>query len=248
MGPDARGTEVTTALLIAGVIVLIGATIQGVVGYGLNLISAPLLTLVDPALIPVPVLLVALVQSVISLLRERSNTHWSGVGWAMVGRLPGNVLGVLAVSVLPVAGFNVVIALSVLTCVALSLISWRPAPTRPSLVVAGTASGAFGTVSAVGGPPIALLYQHSAGPTIRATLAAFFLLASLSSLATLGIAGEIAQEHLFAAAVLVPFMLAGFALSTVARRVVDDRGAIRAGILSVAAASALVLLVRGLLG
>jgi uncharacterized membrane protein YfcA len=239
---------VTTALLIAGAVVLVGAVVQGVVGYGLNLIAAPLLTLVDPALIPVPVLLVALVQSVMSLLRERSSAHWSGVGWAMVGRLPGNVLGVLAVSALPVAGFTVAIALSVLACVALSLVSWRPRPTRPSLVVAGTASGAFGTASAIGGPPIALLYQHSAGPTIRATLAAFFLLASVSSLATLGIAGEIGTEHLRAAAVLLPFMLAGFALSTVARRIVDSRGAIRAGILGVAAASALVLLVRGLFG
>ena len=238
----------TTALLIAGAIVLVGAVVQGVVGYGLNLIAAPLLTLVDPALIPVPMLLVTLAQSVMSLLRERSSAHWSGVGWAMVGRLPGNVLGVLAVSALPVAGFNVAIALSVLACVALSLVSWRPRPTPPSLVVAGTASGAFGTASGIGGPPIALLYQHSAGPTIRATLAAFFVLASVSSLATLGIAGEIGAKHLRAAVVLLPFMLAGFALSTVARRIVDNRGAIRAGILGVAAASALVLLVRGLFG
>ena len=49
---------------------------------------------------------------------------------------------------------------AVLLCVALSVISWRPQPTPPSLVTAGVASGSFGTATSIGGPPLAVLYQH----------------------------------------------------------------------------------------
>ncbi|RZS43234.1 hypothetical protein EV193_102213 [Herbihabitans rhizosphaerae] len=236
----------TTALIVAGVVILIGSIIQGVVGYGLNLLAGPILALLDPMLVPVPVLIVASVQATLAVVREHGHTHWPGVGWAMLGRLPGNVLGVLAVATLPVRGFNIVVALSVIACVVLSVVAWKPRPTPPGLVIAGTASGTFGTASAIGGPPIALLYQNSKGPTVRATLGAYFFLASVSSIVTLAVAGEVHGEHLHAALLLLPFMAAGFALSSPARRFIDA-GRVRAAVLTVASVAAVILLVRSVL-
>lgn len=236
----------TAALVAAGIVLLVGALVQGVVGYGMNLLAAPPLLLLDPSLVPVPVLLLACVHATLGAIREREHTHWPGVGWAMLGRLPGNALGMLAIAALPLTGFNVAVALSVLVCVALSLIAWRPRPTPGALVVAGTASGAFGTTSAIGGPPMALVYQHSTGPTTRATLSIYFLLASLSSLVMLSVAGQVHAGHLKAAAFLLPFMLLGFALSSPARRFVDG-GRLRAAVLAIAVAGAVALLVRTVL-
>ncbi|GAA4004244.1 sulfite exporter TauE/SafE family protein [Allokutzneria multivorans] len=239
----ASGSSV--GLLVAGLIVLVGAVVQGSIGYGLNLLAGPLLALIDPALVPVPVLMIACVQAALAVVREHKHTEWRGVGWAMVGRLPGNVLGVLAVASLPLAQFNIVIGVSVLVCVGLSMLSLKLSPTRPGLVVAGAASGAFGTASSIGGPPIALLYQHSTGPVVRATLGAYFLLASISSVVTLLIAGQVRVEHLSAAAVLLPFMLAGFAASGPLRKFL--RGPrLRYAVLGVAAASAMFLILRNL--
>ncbi|MCP3802181.1 sulfite exporter TauE/SafE family protein [Allokutzneria sp. A3M-2-11 16] len=233
-------------LLVAGLVVLVGALVQGSVGYGLNLLAGPLLALIDPMLVPVPVLMIACVQAALAVAREHKHTDWRGVGWAMVGRLPGNVLGVLAVAALPLAQFNIAIGVSVLICVGLSLLSLKLTPTRPGLVVAGAASGAFGTASSIGGPPIALLYQHSTGPVVRATLGAYFLLASISSVLTLWIAGQVRVEHLGAAAVLLPFMLAGFAVSSPLRKFL--RGPrLRYAVLAVAAVSATFLVLRNIL-
>lgn len=237
----------STVLVVAGLIMLAGAVVQGTIGYGLNLISGPLLALLDPMLVPVPVLFVACAQATLSAVRERGAVHWPGVGWAMVGRLPGNLLGLLVLATLPLTAFNVVVGLTVLVCVVLSLVSWKPRPTGAGLVVAGAASGAFGTVSSIGGPPIALLYQHQSGPTVRATLGAYFVLASISSIVFLAVAGHVRGEHLTAAAVLVPFMLVGFAISGPLRRFLRG-GAVRAGVLVVAAVSALVLIWQNLAG
>ncbi|WP_285499035.1 TSUP family transporter [Actinokineospora sp. NBRC 105648] len=237
----------STVLVVAGLIVLVGSVVQGAIGYGLNIIAGPLLALLDPALVPVPVLVVACAQAAMSTLRERGSVDWGGVGWAMLGRLPGNVLGLAVLATVAVSASNVVIGVSVLVCVALSLVTWHPSPTRPALVVAGIASGTFGTVSSIGGPPIALLYQHQSGPTVRGTLGAYFLLASVSSVVTLWAAGRVHTEHLVAAAVLVPFMVVGFLVSGPLRRFLHG-GRVRVGVLVVAALSALVLIGQSVFG
>lgn len=237
----------TFALALAGVIVLLGAVVQGSVGYGMNLLGGPLLLLIDPAFVPVPTLLLALAHTTMGAVRERKHTDWRSVGWAMTGRIPGNMLGLLAIAALPLAGLNLAVAASVLICVVLSLVSWHPMPTRRGLFVAGTASGAFGTTSAIGGPPIALLYQNIKGSTTRATLSAYFVIATVSSLAILTAAGQVHTRQLLLAAALLPFMFVGFAVSSPLRKHLDG-AKLRVAVLGVATSGALALLLRTVIG
>jgi uncharacterized protein len=234
-------------IVLAGLVVAFGALVQGTVGFGLALVAAPLLALLDPAFVPVPMLLLATAQALLMLRRERDETDWAGVGWAMLGRLPGIALGVFAVVVLPPRWFGVVVAATVLVCGGLSLVRWRPRPTPPALLLAGVLSGAGGTASAIGGPPVALLYQDERGPRVRATMGAYFAVGSLLSIVGLAVAGEVRADALRTAAVLLPFMVAGFVLSTPARRFLD-RGWTRPAVLAVAIGGALALLGRALLG
>jgi uncharacterized protein len=237
----------SVTIILAGLVVLLGALVQGAVGFGLALIAAPLLAIIDPALVPVPLLLIATAHAALALLRERGETDWTGVGWALLGRLPGIVLGVLAVVLLPAHWFAAVVAATVLGCVGLSLSRVCPRRTAPALVVAGVVSGAGGTASAIGGPPVALLYQDDGGPRVRATLGAYFTAGSLLSLAGLAVGGQFSDGALQAAAVLLPFMLLGFALSNPARRFLD-RGWVRPAVLALASGGALALLVQSALG
>lgn len=225
--------------------IMIGAIIQGAVGFGMNLLAAPLIALIEPSLVPVPLLLASSIHAFMALLREHSHVDWRGVGWAIVGRIPGTVLGVLAVALLPERGLGIVVGLSVLICVAVSMLSWQPALTPSALIAAGTVSGAFGTSSAIGGPPMALLYQHSTGAAVRSTLGAYFMLGTLTSVAGLSIGGQLNGPALLHSVVLVPFLLVGFALSGPLRAILD-RGATRPSILAVAAISAVALIVHSL--
>lgn len=234
-------------IALAGLAIALGAFVQGAVGFGLALVAAPLLAIIDPRLVPVPMLLLATAHAMLMLRREYRHADWAGVGWALLGRLPGIALGVLAVALLPPRWFGLAVAATVLTCVALSVARWRPRPTVPALLVAGVVSGAGGTASAIGGPPVALLYQDAHGARVRATLAAYFVVGSLLSLAGLLVGGQVGADALGAAAVMVPFLIAGFALSTPARRLLD-RGWTRPAVLAIAAGGALALLVQTALG
>jgi uncharacterized membrane protein YfcA len=234
-------------IVVAGLVVAVGAVVQGSVGFGLALVAAPFLAILDPALVPVPLLVVTLVQAVLGLVREHADTDWSGVSWALLGRLPGIALGVLAVSTLPPGTFLAVVAGTVLVCAALSAVRWQPRPTVPALLVAGMVSGAGGTAASIGGPPVALLYQGQDGPRVRATLAAYFTAGTLLSLGGLLLGGQVSADALWSAALLLPFMAAGFWVSNPARRLLD-RGWVRPAVLAVSAGGALVLLVSVALG
>lgn len=133
-----------------------------------------------------------------------------------------------------------------LVCVLLSVTSWRPQPTLPSLVTAGVASGSFGTATSIGGPMVALLYQNQAGPQVRATLAAFFTLGSAVSISGLTVTGNVTGHELWSGVLLIPFLVAGFLLSGPLRKKFDAKG-IRTPTLVVAGASAVVLIVRSAL-
>jgi uncharacterized membrane protein YfcA len=233
-------------IALAGLAVALGALVQGSIGFGLALVAAPIVAIIDPRLVPVPMLLLATGHAMLMLRREYRHADWTGVGWALLGRLPGIVLGVLAVALLPPRWFAVVVAVTVLTCVVLSVVRWRPRPTVPALLVAGVVSGAGGTASSIGGPPVALLYQDAKGPRVRATLGAYFAAGSLLSLAGLLVGGQVSGDSLRAAALMVPFMIAGFALSGPARRLLD-RGWTRPAVLGLASAGALALLAQAAL-
>lgn len=235
------------AVLAAGAVVFAGSLVQGAAGFGLALVAAPLLALIDPSLVPAPLLALTTVHAVAALVRERGDVDWRGVGWAMLGRVPGTAAGVAIVVVLPPRAFAVVLAVVVLVCAALSATRLRVRPTRGLLLAAGAVSGVSGTAASIGGPPVALLYQSESGPRIRSTLAAYFALGTVLSLAGLAVGGAVTVDALLHGALLVPFLAAGFLASGPARRVLD-RGGTRPAVIILSAVSALVLLVQALAG
>jgi len=236
----------TDVLLLAGLAVLAGAAVQGCVGLGLGLVAAPVMALLDPTLVPATILLVTSVLPVLTSVRELDDVDWSGLRFALGGRLPGVVLGSWIVVTQPPRTTAVVVAVVVLGAVVLSATSWDARPTPRALLLAGVVSGVSGTATSIGGPPVAMLYSRASGSTLRSTMGVYFLVGNVLSGTALALAGEIGQRELLRALALLPFLLAGFWLSGPLRGRIDA-GWLRVAVLGISAAGAIVLLVRTLL-
>lgn len=141
---------------IAGSVVA-GAVVQSVVGLGLGLVAAPVVTLLAPHLMPGSLLVLGMVLPTFTLARERRDLDWHGFGWALPGRLVGTVVGVWVVATVSARDLGVAVGLAVLLAVALTARAITVPVTRTSLGVAGFTSGIAATTSAIGGPPMALL-------------------------------------------------------------------------------------------
>ena len=232
-------------LLIAGTTVAVGACLQGAVGFGLGLLAVPILVLVDPTLVPVPLIVASLALNLGASYRNRGGID-AGVGWALLGSVPGTVLGAYAIATLPQRPLAITFGVLVLAGVAVSASGLRVAPTTGGLLAAGAISGFTGTASSIGGPPIALIYQRAHGATLRGTLALYFLVGSVLSLVVLALFGKLGGHELLESAQLAPFMVAGFACSGPASRVLD-RGSTREAVLLVSTVSAVVLIANELI-
>ena len=230
-------------LLLAAMAMAAGTIVQGAIGFGTNLVAAPILAIINPDFVPVPVIFASFVFNVLVARRDRGELPWKAVRWPLVGLVPASVIGAAAVAVIDKRGLGILFAVLVLVGVGLSVSGLHPRQTRPALTIAGAASGFMGTTTGIGGPPMALMFQKHRGPQIRASLARFFGVGSVMSIVPLLAFGQVHVADLGRALVLIPGGLVGFALSKhLARRL--DHGYVRHAVLGVSALSAVIVLVR----
>lgn len=232
--------------LIAGVIMFAGSLLQGGVGFGVGMLAAPLLVLLDPMLVPGPLLSAALVLTILIVAREHRAIDFHGVGWALVGRVPGAVAGAAVVAMIPARQTSLVVGAMVFVGVGLMASGAHVPRSRGALLGAGTLSGFMATTASIGGPAMALLYQHSRGDRLRGTLSGFFLVGLLVSITALAFVGRFGARELEASFLLCPGAVAGFFVSGRIARALD-RGHTRAAVLVVSSLAGFSVLIEALL-
>ena len=231
------------ALLACVVISFAAAAVHGVVGFGFNFIGAPLLLLVAPGLVPAPIILVSCVMVCLVGWKSRQHIVVRGMVWTVGGSALGALLAGLAIAAVSIRTYQALFGAMLLVAVAVSAVGWRPRLTVGSATLAGLLSGFIGTITSIGGPPVALLYQGLTADQLRGTLSAFFLLTSPLVLAALYGAGRLTLLEIELSVVLLPGMLLGYVFS---RRLVSilNQQATRVIVLVVSAIGGIVLLGR----
>jgi len=223
--------------------VYVGAVVQASIGIGLGMIAAPMLAFADPDFIPAAIMIAVLPLTFTIAWIDREHIVKRDVGFALIGRVPGVVVGALVVATLSDRVLAVMVAASVLLAVVASITGRLFQPTDRALVVAGLASGFAGTTTGVGGPPMALTYQNSDPATMRATISAFFSIGALMSIGALALAGEIGVRQWQLTALILP----GVGLGVVTARQVKDHlrpEVIRPAVLVICTVASLALLVE----
>jgi uncharacterized protein len=227
---------IATAVMVAGFV-------QGTTGVGFALIVAPILALLAPDLVPVSLLMLMIPLNVYVAWREWEALDRSGATWITVGRFLGTFGGLWLLTTLTSSLLNILIgAVTILAAIA-TLIAPSFTPNRRALVAAGVITGVTETATGIGGPPLALVYQHQGAARLRSTLAFCFLVGQLMSLALLATAGRVSASHFGTALMLVPALAVGAVVS----RLIHDRiggGLLRVFVLLFAIVSGTVLLIR----
>lgn len=231
---------------LATLIIAIGAAVQGGVGFGMNLLAAPLLAFLDPDLVPGPAIAAAVTLTVLVAVRERASIDRRGVSFALVGRVPGTIAGALLIASIPEHGVALAVGVAVLVAAALNIARLPLRPTPPTLLIAGAVSGFASTVSSVGGPPMAVVYANEPGPVIRATLSMIFVVGGAMSLAALALVGDFgSKEALLSLVLLVPGTLGFLASKPLAAHL--DAGRTRHAVLVVSVLGAVAVILKELL-
>lgn len=227
-------------------IATIGAALQGSIGFGLGLIGVPLLVLINPVFIPGPLLLAALMLTLLISYREHHAIHVQGLKWAIPGRIAGAILGAALLTIVPQDSLSVLFGAMVLLAVAISIVGIDLPITPGNIFGAATFSGFMGTTSSIGGAPMALVYQREKGPRLRGTLSGIFVFGTIISLISLVFIGRFGLKEIQVALVMFPGVILGFFLSSRTAKILD-RGFIRPAVLVASSISGIIVIIRNII-
>ena len=226
-------------------IVFFGAIVQFGLGMGFGLTVAPLLAIVDPELVPAPTLFMGFMTAFIGAVRERHEIVWHEVGLGTFGRMLGIFIAVIVLASLQDRSlFQLIFGLLVGLAVLFSIAGWRLRFTHFNIGAMGFVSGIMGTITSVGAPPMAIVYQDKAASRARPTLAAFFAIGCALSLIGLFASGWANLTDFLIALMMVPGVGAGYLASRMLKGAFDSR--FRRYLLTITSLASFILIVRGL--
>lgn len=232
--------------VLMSLIVAIGAFVQGSVGVGFALIVAPVIGLLKPQLLPVTLLILMLPLNFYVCWREHPQLDKGGATWITAGRAVGALGGVWIVANLSRHDLNLLIGVSTILAVLATLYAPAFTPGRKAFVTAGLITGVTETATGIGGPALALVYQHHRAPILRSTIALCFAVGELISLALLFASGHVTLPLATQAAALIPALVVGAAVSRHAHHRLDGR-ILRTFVLGFALISGALILLQTLL-
>ena len=232
-----------TAWAAIAAAVMIAGFIQGSSGVGFALIVAPVLGLFAPTLLPVAVLILMLPLNAYVVWRERAAVDLCSGGWITAGRFAGTFGGLWVLVTLSTSHLNVLIGVSTIAAALVTLAMPVFKPGRGVYVAAGLITGVTETATGIGGPPLALVYQHHPVAVMRSTIAMCFLVGEIISLAFLWHGERIGASQLTAAAQLLPALGLGALLSHTIHHRINTR-TLRAFVMIFSIVSGAVLLLR----
>lgn len=203
--------------------VALGAVIQGSIGFGYALLAVPAMALLVPWTVPVTPLLLALPMTLLMSAREWRSIDMSGFALITAGRLVGTVTGIALLVLAPRGWLSMLTGALIVAAALGSAIKPNIRVSNGTRLAGGVASGVAGTVAALGGTPLALVYQDRSGAELRSTLAISFVVGIGMSLVGLAIAGQVQTRHVVLALQLLPCLLAGLWASRWVVERLDER-------------------------
>jgi hypothetical protein len=200
---------------------LLGSWLQTALGFGLAVLAAPVIVMIEPGWVPVMLTMTALVLSLLNGWDQRSSIELKELMVPLLTRIPGTVLGVWLLLQLNAFWLQIFVACTVLLAVFASYIGPQFGYTPGRLGFAAFISGITGTTTSIGGPPMALVMQHGAPRTVRANLAVFFAYSCILSIIGYAVVGILSWHLLLISISFLPLVLIGFIGGKRARGYVD---------------------------
>ncbi|MDH3977213.1 MAG: sulfite exporter TauE/SafE family protein [Gammaproteobacteria bacterium] len=236
----------TLSVFIASTLAIItGSIVQVLTGVGGGFIAVPILAWLDLSLVPAPLVFASMSLSGTMMIREWHAIDWLHIPAILAGLIPGAVAGAWVLAAIPSDRLGIIFGVVLILGILLTVSGRKLSLTHISGALVGSLCGAMGASTGMGAPPLALLYQHHSGATIRATLAALYTGASLMILIILFGFGKFGVTETLTGLYLVPGYVIGYLLARRKLFQFGDQHA-RAAVLVVSGATAIALIYRSL--
>ena len=193
-------------------IIIIGAITQSAIGIGFG-IPACFLVLFEPSMVPGCIVLMGTFLAFSNAFLSYKDIITNDLIYSFSGRIIGTIISVPLISLtIGTKSFLIIFGVLLLITVFLSAKKWNLKATIKNITIAGICSGFMGTLTGVGGPPMAIVYQNSTAKNVVATLNMFFGIGALFSVFVLAYIDLINFVEVMRCILLAPGVLIGLIL------------------------------------
>lgn len=221
--------DITWALAAAIIVILLGAMIQGLTGFGFSQFAIPLLVLfiVSDELIPIMVVL-SLFLNIMMIYELRKDVQAKRIWPLMLGGLFGIPIGTYLLIVADPNHLKILIGALILIFGLAQLFGIKKHFTneRAAMAPIGFTGGVLQGSVSMSGPPVILFFSNQGftKQEFRASLVSFFLFMNITTLPVYLYAGLLTGTVMTSTLVLLPGMLVGTYIGTrLAHRVEEDK-------------------------
>jgi uncharacterized protein len=213
-----------TPLLASGLALLLGSAVEAATGFGSAVVALPVLEMAFPSHMPALLILLGFPLVVLMAGIERTYIDAPAVAQVSSGLIFGTVVAVPVLDLVSGRPLRLLFGFATLAAlVPLTVMRGGVARTPPRSFAAGLGSGFMGTATGMSGPPLAVVFAHEHGPTVRATLGLVYGIGSVFSVGALLIARRIGMTDLWLAALLTIPVVIGFAVGRLLLKRVSRR-------------------------
>lgn len=230
-----------TPLLASGLALLLGSAVEAATGFGSAVVALPVLELAFPSHMPALLVLLGFPLVVLMAGIERTYIDAPAVVQVSSGLIFGTVVAIPVLDLVSGRPLRLLFGFATLAAlVPLTVMRGGVARTPPRSFAAGLGSGFMGTATGMSGPPLAVVFAHEHGPTVRATLGLVYAIGSAFSVGALLFARRIGATDLWLAALLTIPVVIGFAAGRLLLKRVSRRF-LQVAIVAVVAGCAVIL-------
>lgn len=226
----------------AALSLFIGCWVQTALGFGMAVIAAPIIVILNPLWVPVALTLCALFLSILNTWSQRQDLEYKALVIPFITRIPGTILGAWLLLQLDTHSLQLFVAGCVLLAVFISYYGKQFDYTPRRMGGAAFVSGIMGTTTSIGGPPMALVMQHGKPNNIRANLSLYFAYSCTLSMISYAMIGVVDQELMLESVSFLPVCLLGFLLGVKARPYIDNNNRFRPLLLILCGSAGLIAL------
>ena len=235
-----------TTFLLANFILIVASILQMATGVSVGMIIVPFLAMISYTLIPAPVAFASLTLTTMMAYKGREHIDIQNMFQVSIGMLLGILVAIYLMKNIHFEHLGIIFGIFILISVFISVRVKAFKLGRGVNYTGGFLAGVMGSMAAVGGQILALLFQNHPLDSIKSTLAFLYTLFSVVMLVIFYLFDEFSSQQMLSGFYLMPGFIVGFFIAPLFAKYFNPKYS-KTVVLGMATFGALLLIGKGLI-
>lgn len=236
---------ISTFILI-NFILIVSSILQMVTGVTVGMIIVPFLAMISYTLIPVPIVFASLALTIMMTYKGREHIDTKNMFQISLGMLAGILLSIFILKNIKFEHMGFIFGLFILISVFISIKVKSFTLNKRLNYSGGFIAGVMGSMAAVGGQVLALLFQNHPLESLKSTLAFLYTLFSTVMLIIFFMFGEFSYTQFISGIYMMPGFIIGFFVAPIFSKYFNPKYS-RIIVLTMAILGSIILIAKSLL-